>query len=86
MSDIKFDVKELELWLQSLIAEILDQDVSGIDVDSRFDRFGLDSVAAISVSESLEEHLGVEVDATVVYDHPNIRMLAKFASELAARG
>jgi acyl carrier protein len=66
----------IEKWLASLIGELLDIAPEKIDVTKRFDRYGLDSAAAISVTASLEKYLGRALDSTLLYNHPTIQKLA----------
>jgi acyl carrier protein len=76
MSDAGKSIGELSDWLANLIAEIADKAPSEIDRTARFDRFGLDSVAIVGVSAALEDYLGKEIDATVLYDFPTIEKLS----------
>jgi len=68
----------LERWLAELVASAADLDPAAIDVEARFDRYGIDSAAAISLTEELEQELGVPLEPTVLYDHPTIRSLSGF--------
>jgi phthiocerol/phenolphthiocerol synthesis type-I polyketide synthase C len=68
----------LERWLAELVASIVEISPEGIDVEARFDRYGVDSAAAIFVAEELEQRLGRPIESTVLYDHPTIRALAAF--------
>jgi acyl carrier protein len=72
---------DIEQWLAALIGELLEMSPSKIDMNVRFDRYGLDSVAALSVTEALGEYLRRELDATVLYDFPTIRKLAQHLTE-----
>jgi acyl carrier protein len=80
----RFLQDDVERWLSDLIGEILEMPPSDIDRTVRFDRYGLDSVAAVSVSVALGEYLGRELDATAIYDHPTIRKLSQHVVESAA--
>ncbi len=71
---------EIEAWLCALLSELLEMPQAQIDPTVRFDRYGLDSAAAISVAEELGNHLERELDATLLYDHPTIRSLAQHLS------
>ena len=71
---------EIEVWLGALLSEVLEIPQTQIDPTVRFDRYGLDSAAAISVAEELGNFLERELDATLLYDHPTIRSLAQHLS------
>jgi acyl carrier protein len=70
-------------WLVAEFARALDVDPASIDVDTEFDEYGLDSVQAVAISGTLSEHVGEELPATLLYEHPTIRRLA---AHLARRG
>jgi acyl-CoA synthetase (AMP-forming)/AMP-acid ligase II/acyl carrier protein len=53
-----------------------------VDVNRRFDDFGLDSLMAIELIGDLEDACDIELAPTVAWDHPTI---AKMASLIAAR-
>jgi acyl carrier protein len=66
----------LETWLAELVASVVDLEPSKIDREARFDRYGIDSAAAIGLTEELEHRLGVPVEPTLLYDYPTIRSLS----------
>jgi len=68
----------LERWLAELVASAVDLEPGAIDVDARFDRYGLDSAAAIGLTDELEQGLGVALEPTLLYDYPTIRSLSGF--------
>jgi acyl carrier protein len=51
-----------------------------VDVTIPFDRYGLDSLTAVSLTGDLQDWLGVEVDPTLLYDYPTIEELVKYLS------
>jgi acyl carrier protein len=72
------DRDALERWLAALVASAVDLQPDAIDVEARFDRYGIDSAAAIGLTEELEQRLGVPLDPTLLYDYPTIRSLSGF--------
>lgn len=72
------DRDALERWLAELVASAVDLEPGTIDVETRFDRYGIDSAAAIGLTEELEQRLGVPLEPTVLYDYPTIRSLSGF--------
>jgi acyl carrier protein len=66
---------ELQDWLVSYLAELLDIELAEIDVTLTFDRYGLDSSAAIAMTGDLADWLGAELDPTLIYDYPTIEAL-----------
>ncbi|MFT3803424.1 MAG: acyl carrier protein [Burkholderiaceae bacterium] len=75
--------KDIEDWLADLIGEILEMPAQEIDRTVRFDRYGLDSVAAVSVAVALGEYLERDLDATIIYDYPTIIKLSKHLVDTA---
>jgi acyl carrier protein len=68
---------DVERWLARLVGELVGVPAETIDVGARFDRYGLDSAAAISVTVELEKYLGRELEPTLVYEYPTIAKLAR---------
>jgi acyl carrier protein len=64
-------------WLQQYLREVLGPAVERMDEHTAFDRYGLDSAAAIAMSSDLGEWLGCEVDAAAAYDYPSIADLSR---------
>jgi acyl carrier protein len=72
------DRDALERWLAQLVALAVDLDPGKIDVEARLDRYGIDSAAAIGLTDELEQRLGVPLEPTLLYDYPTIRSLSGF--------
>lgn len=68
---------EIQDWLVSYVAELLEVDLDKIDITISFERYGLDSSAAMELSGELEDWLGRELAPTLVYDYPTIEALAQ---------
>jgi acyl carrier protein len=66
---------EVQDWLVSYLSELLDIKLAEIDVTVTFDRYGLDSSAAIAMTGDLANWLGSELDPTLIYDYPTIEAL-----------
>jgi len=76
---------EIQTWLVSYLAELLEKDPKGIEATIPFDRYGLDSSAAVAMTCDLEDWLGREIDPTVPYDHPTVEALARYLAEAPAK-
>ena len=68
---------EIQTWLVSHIAELLEIEPDEVDVTIPFDRYGLDSSAAVGIIGDLEDWLGSELEPTLMYDYPTIEALAQ---------
>jgi len=91
LSNVKTDVNmvhkepptavEIQKWLAFYLGELLDIDPKEVDVTTRFDRYGLDSSAAVGLTCDLEDWIGRDVDPTLPYDYPTIETLAQHLAE-----
>jgi acyl carrier protein len=74
-------MEEIRQWMVNYVAELLDIHQAEVKTDIPFDRYGLDSLAAVGMTGDLEEWLGEKLDPTLLYDYPTIDA---FSSHLAA--
>lgn len=72
---------EIEKWIAQLLGELLEIPQEQIQPTTQFDRYGLDSSAAISITEMLGNQLGRDLQPTLLYDFPTIQSLAKHLAE-----
>ena len=73
---------EIQSWIVVYIANLLETEPEEIDITIPFDRYGLDSSAAIAMTGDLEDWLKVEIDPTLLYDYPTVSALVEhLASE-----
>ncbi|ARV58015.1 phosphopantetheine-binding protein [Nostocales cyanobacterium HT-58-2] len=71
---------EIQAWTVSYLANLLEVTPEEVDVTIPFDRYGLDSLAAVSLTGDLQDWLEYEVDPTLLYDYPTIEELVKYLS------
>jgi acyl carrier protein len=74
---------DIQNWLVSYIADVLEIEPEKVDVTKPFDRYGLDSAAAVGLTGDMEEWLGFDLDPTLPYDYPTIQALANHIAEEA---
>lgn len=80
---LKVSKPEIQDWIIDYVANLLEIDPEDIDTTIPFDRYGLDSSAAVGLTGDLEDWLGLEIDPTLLYDYPTIESLAEhLGSEL----
>ncbi len=75
--------EDMKIWLASRLAELGRVSVEEIDVQEPFANFGLNSIDAVSLSGDLEDLLGRQLPATLLWDFPTIEALANHLSEEA---
>ncbi len=68
---------EFTKWLIQLVAANRNVDVSDIDPDMQFVELGLDSMSAVTLVSDIELEIGIDLDASVVRDHPTIADLSR---------
>jgi acyl carrier protein len=73
--------QEIRNWLFIHLAEALEIKADQIDPDAPFDRYGLDSYAAVNLVGELEDWLKCELSPTSPYDYPTVAKLARYLSE-----
>ena len=68
----------IETWIALKLEDALELDRGEIDVNEPFDRYGLDSSEAVTLISDLEDWLGRELPANLVYEYPSIADLAQY--------
>ncbi|MGA7953399.1 MAG: acyl carrier protein [Gloeobacterales cyanobacterium] len=78
--------EEIQDWLVNRLAQLLEIEPDEVEVDITFDRYGLDSSAAIGLTGDLADWLGMEIEPTLLYDYPTVEALAQYlGTELAPK-
>jgi acyl carrier protein len=77
-------VDEIQDWLVAKVGAILKVPPEEVNVTTPFTRFGLESIAAVTLATELGEWLGRDLDATLLWDFPTIEVVAKHLAETAA--
>jgi acyl carrier protein len=67
----------IQAWLIAYLAAFLEIDLQEVDPSTPFERYGLDSAAAIGVTCDIEDWLGRELDPALLYEYPTITELAQ---------
>jgi acyl carrier protein len=69
--------EEIEQWLATTLADVLGIEPESIEPTAAFDRLGIDSTVALSITEALGAWLGRELEPTLLYDCGSIRGVAR---------
>ncbi|MEH1986979.1 beta-ketoacyl synthase N-terminal-like domain-containing protein [Nostoc sp.] len=72
---------EIQAWLINKIAQRQNIAPHSIDPHESFAYYGLDSIAAVSLSADLEDWLGCQLLPTLAYDYPTIATLSAYLTE-----
>ncbi len=73
--------EQMSDWLRERIARDIDQDPDSVDPTATFDRLGIDSLALLGVIGDLAGELDLEIETSVLFDHPSIQALSKHLAE-----
>jgi acyl carrier protein len=73
---------EIQNWIVDYLSDLLEIEPEQVDITIPFDRYGLDSSAAIGLTGDLENWLGKdkEVDPTLLYYYPTVEALVQHLS------
>ncbi|MEO6794211.1 MAG: beta-ketoacyl reductase, partial [Mycobacterium sp.] len=67
---------ELMVRLQAILARELRRSAATVDVDQPFPEMGLDSMIAMTVLKETQQMVGVDLSASMLWNHPSISALA----------
>jgi len=74
----------IEDWLVGRVIAYGKVDREAFTLDTSLADLGLDSVYALTLCGDIEDEYELDVDPTIVWDHPTIRLLAAGISERLA--
>ncbi|MCW2552476.1 MAG: ppsA 3 [Mycobacterium sp.] len=82
-SEMTFDavLHELQVELRTVLAAELRLPEAQLELDRPFAELGLNSVMAMSVRREAEQFVGVELSATMLWNHPTITSLAAYLAK-----
>ena len=71
-------LRELEIGLRTILARELRIPEEELEVDRPFAELGLNSVMAMSIRREAEQLAGIELSATMLWNHPTIASLTAY--------
>ncbi|WP_370476577.1 SDR family NAD(P)-dependent oxidoreductase [Tamlana flava] len=74
------NTRQIQNWLITEIAKIIDLTPGKIDIHKPFNEYGLSSVDVVSLSGELEQFLGRRLSPTLAYEYPDIATLTEYLS------
>ena len=78
------DAMTIEAWLEGRVVAYGKVDAGSFTPETPLAELGLDSVYALTLCGDIEDEFALEVDPTIVWDHPTIRSLAHGISDRLA--
>jgi acyl carrier protein len=77
---------DIEHWIVRHLSECLALAPHSIKRNDTFSELGVDSVTGMGMVGALGEWLALELDPTVTYDFPTVKLLSTQLHRLASRG
>ena len=74
-------LSELEIGLRTILARELRLPEAELELDRPFAELGLNSVMAMSIRREAEQLVGIELSATMLWNHPTIASLAEYLAK-----
>jgi phthiocerol/phenolphthiocerol synthesis type-I polyketide synthase A len=74
-------LRELEAGLRTILARELRMPEAELELNRPFAELGLNSVMAMSVRRETEQFVGIELSATMLFNHPTIVSLAAYLAK-----
>jgi len=75
---------QLEDWMTAHVAKLTKVGRDDVDPDAPFTSLNLNSVDVLDLVVELEDLLGFEIQSTIAWDYPTIRLLAAYMATLVA--
>jgi phthiocerol/phenolphthiocerol synthesis type-I polyketide synthase D len=75
---------ELATRLRAILARELRTPASAVNMDQPFPELGLDSMMAMAVLKETQQLVGIDLSATMLWNHPTISSLSAYLSEMLA--
>lgn len=72
-----FTAEEIQAWIVSYLADLMEVEPDEVDVTLPFEQYGLDSAEAVELSGDLEDWLGKNLNPTLLYNYPTVEALAQ---------
>jgi phthiocerol/phenolphthiocerol synthesis type-I polyketide synthase D len=73
---------ELAIRLRAILAHELRMPTSAVDADRPFPELGLDSMMAMTVLKKTQQAVGVDLSASMLWNHPTVALLAAHLAQL----
>ncbi|HET6737081.1 type I polyketide synthase [Mycobacterium sp.] len=74
-------LRELEIGLRAILAGELRIPEAEVEVDRPFAELGLNSLMAMSIRREVEQLVGIELSATMLWNHPTIATLTAYLTK-----
>jgi acyl carrier protein len=68
--------EQISKWIKSYLADLLEVEPEKIDENYEFERFGINSSAAVSLVGDLEEWLGFELSPSLFFEFNTIAQVS----------
>jgi len=76
--------EQIRDFLVEVFAKLVKVKHDDVDTHMAFDRYGLDSAAAVEFTAVISNKISKELEPTLLYDYPTIELLTKFLVQTVA--
>ncbi len=84
-NNLNITALECQEWLKRELASQLSISAELIDLDKRFDNYGVDSIVAIGIAGSAQKAFDVELSLELLARYPTVRLLSEYISNECKR-
>jgi acyl carrier protein len=74
-------LEDIQAWIVSYVAQLLDISPQQVNTILAFDSYGLDSSAVVSLIGDLEHWLKIDLSPAILFDYPTIELLSQHLFE-----
>lgn len=78
--------EQISKWIKNYLADILEVEPEKIDENYEFERFGINSSAAVSLVGDLEEWLGFELSPSLFFEFSTITEVSAHLANMVQEG
>jgi acyl carrier protein len=81
LSQNSLTAEDIQVWLVSQLAEVLNVEASEIDITAPLDSYGLDSAQAMVLAAKAGKYLGFQLSPLLLWHYPTIESLSQRLAE-----
>ena len=76
--------EDVQTWLVKRLAKELKVTEDQIDLQRSFSTYGIDSLAAVTITADLEDYIQCQLLRNVFWEYPNIALISEYIEELVS--
>ncbi len=72
------NTEDMTSWIIAYLSKLFEIPPGDIDLNTPFERFGMDSTAAAGLSGDLGQWLGTPLETSLIFDYPTVNALVEY--------